>query len=845
MRTIHVILTTHWDREWVQTVEQYRFRLVGLIDRTIALLAAEPALCFVLDGQTIVLEDYLAVRPERRGELEALGRAGRLVSGPWYVLADQFLEGDEATVRNLLLGRALAADFGGAMAEGYNPDSFGSIASMPMILRGFGIGCANLGRGVRAHGDSHLFRWAAPDGSEVIALDLGYGNGLELAYPDIWSDLDRQQPDPDHALTWAKRFLATEAARFPGGLYASAGVDHMEPRPGMTAVFERLTADTGLRWEASTPARFLADRPEDDAMLPLLVGEQRGEPGWPMDLQGTLSTDGWLKRRNREAELLLTRILEPLAALRRATTGSDERHVLHRAWRLVVAGHAHDSICACSTDAVMAEVHARLRAAGELAVIASERWLRDLGRGQQIMVFNGLPGRGVEALDLLVRVPGRLSGVMSGKLSAWQDGRPVATAEIVAECQMDLETHYAVDADLLRLSCKRPAVQRPDDQVWTLLRLRGSVDFAARAGTVALDLRPGTTPAQVTADARTLDNGLVRWELGTDGQQTLSDLVHGRSWSGIGTFEDQADAGDTYDFRAVDGDAPHCSQNEAVVTSRLVEHGAFHATVEVTTTWSIPTRLNGTTRSTDAVPLILINRYTIHARVPRIDVVTAFDNRADHHRLRIAFRSTSRPALTTGGHFTALPRPWSESTDLYPCRPVLDWIHRDDGLALLVPGLYDLEPRMDDGSGGTLLLTILRSVDTIGPAAGCNYPVEHARALGQQESRYALAPAPTAAAAAQAAQTHAAPLLASAGTGERTLIQAHHPSLICSALKRAEDDRGLVVRWWNATGTAVSLPLDLPGACRARLDETPVGPLDGGVLVIGPHAVATVIIPDG
>src|ERR1700742_3480245 len=132
MRTIHVVLTTHWDREWVQTLGQYRFGL---------------------DGQAVPLEDYLDVRPERADVLRKHLAEGRLVAGPWYVLADQFLEGDEATIRNLLLGIATTRRFGGEpMLHGYVPDSFGSIATLPMILGGFGIKGANLGRGLTRPG---------------------------------------------------------------------------------------------------------------------------------------------------------------------------------------------------------------------------------------------------------------------------------------------------------------------------------------------------------------------------------------------------------------------------------------------------------------------------------------------------------------------------------------------------------------------------------------------------------------------------------------------------------------------------------------------------------------------
>ena len=75
--TLLVIPHTHWDREWYHTAERFRQRLVTLIDE---LLDDPPPAgeSFLLDGQAIVLEDYLTIRPERAAELSALRRDGRV-----------------------------------------------------------------------------------------------------------------------------------------------------------------------------------------------------------------------------------------------------------------------------------------------------------------------------------------------------------------------------------------------------------------------------------------------------------------------------------------------------------------------------------------------------------------------------------------------------------------------------------------------------------------------------------------------------------------------------------------------------------------------------------------------
>ena len=63
MQTLYIISHTHWDREWYKTFQQFRLKLVHLVDNLLTILDSDPTyLHFMLDGQTIVLEDYLHMR---------------------------------------------------------------------------------------------------------------------------------------------------------------------------------------------------------------------------------------------------------------------------------------------------------------------------------------------------------------------------------------------------------------------------------------------------------------------------------------------------------------------------------------------------------------------------------------------------------------------------------------------------------------------------------------------------------------------------------------------------------------------------------------------------------------
>src|SRR5438309_9628375 len=132
----HLIPHTHWDREWYLPRAAFQARLVPALDDLLERLQADPGYrSFLLDGQTVLVADYLTARPERETELKTLVKTGRLQLGPWYVLTDELIPSGEALVRNLQLGAADAERFGGRLDVLYSPDAFGHPAVWPTLAR--------------------------------------------------------------------------------------------------------------------------------------------------------------------------------------------------------------------------------------------------------------------------------------------------------------------------------------------------------------------------------------------------------------------------------------------------------------------------------------------------------------------------------------------------------------------------------------------------------------------------------------------------------------------------------------------------------------------------------------
>ncbi|HEX7472835.1 MAG TPA: hypothetical protein VF323_07115 [Candidatus Limnocylindrales bacterium] len=372
VRTVHVVPHTHWDREWYLPFQAFRMRLVGLIDGLLDAMEADPRLAFTLDGQLATIDDYLEVRPEHEPRVRALIRAGRLAVGPWLILMDEFLVSGETIVRNLEVGTRRAEDLGGAMAVGYLPDMFGHIAQMPQILRRSGIGHAVVWRGVPTAIDRHAFRWIAPDGSMVRTEYLlgGYGNARELFVIS----------DPAIVRQRVARYVRSREPLFGDRpILAMYGEDHSLPEDDYGDLVDAVNASGDpVHVVVGTLADYVAATAEDaadTASLEPWQGELRSSARANV-LMGVTSHRADVKQAAGRAETLLERLAEPLAALHGETWPA---RLLELAWRRVIENSAHDSICACSLDAVDAQVLVRYAEAEQIAagIVASVG--RDVG----------------------------------------------------------------------------------------------------------------------------------------------------------------------------------------------------------------------------------------------------------------------------------------------------------------------------------------------------------------------------------------------------------------------------------------------------------------------------------
>ncbi|TFG26776.1 hypothetical protein EU528_13830, partial [Candidatus Thorarchaeota archaeon] len=355
-KKVFIVPHTHWDREWYLPFQKFRYTLVKLIDELLKILN-EQDFVFMLDGQTIVLEDYNEIRPERMQELLQQIREGKIAVGPWYLLPDEWLVGGESLIRNLEMSQDYASELDIPLMDiAYLPDQFGHTSGMPQLLGDLtNLKTTVLWRGIPRHLTSVPFVWKSGENSKTsvngVYLPFGYGNATML--PN----------DYDEFVDAVNEKLGELEAFSPVPIYLLMnGSDHLFPQP-FTKEFAKKLSGTELDVTVSSLKNFVEKLDsaiaESQYTPQVLYGEFRSSARANL-LQDTYSARMWIKQWNQNIEDTLTRQVEPLWMYLSSAAGLEyPEGFLKTAWKWLLKNQPHDSICGCSVDQTHEEMKTR------------------------------------------------------------------------------------------------------------------------------------------------------------------------------------------------------------------------------------------------------------------------------------------------------------------------------------------------------------------------------------------------------------------------------------------------------------------------------------------------------
>lgn len=714
-----IVPHTHWDREWYLPFQRFRYNLVHLIDTLLEIMtpresqSIQDALAtqnyrFMLDGQTVVLEDYLEIRPEKQDELLRLIREGKVVVGPWYLLPDEWLVGGESIIRNLEYSNRLAQGFGIPLMQiAYLPDQFGHTSAIPQIVRNLtGFRAAVVWRGVPPEVKTTVFTWKSSKSSDggLLTLYLPGGYGNVSRFPEEAGVFEEFVTNAVDAL---KPF-----SPLPVYLLMN-GSDHLLPQP-FVVDFARRLSRAGHEIQVGSLADYL-DLMEKEIRssaytLPVYEGEFKSPARAPM-LQGTYSARMWIKIWNQRIEDLILTSVEPICTYLWYYLGREyPMGFLDAAWKWLLQNQPHDSICGCSVDQTHEEMKTRFSWSQSIAEAVIDGATKAIEASaspsgdRSIMVFHAGPSSSrpihfefaapdEQPVRSVVTESGHICWVQPAKsreevfleTTMGVTGVKMALKLLPGRKIMDFYVNgveYTDGAEpglmeLKILADRQPvgdfdieSLRKTAHDVFASKRYRKIHVVAAKPSRKAYACVAPLTPwsftklglssesprdtSEFTVNENGVTNRFYRVTFNKDGSLTLVNKATGMQYGPLHVFEDYGDRGDEYTFGSVE---PQYAKTSSV-KRRIRNNGPVLADVEQTMTLELYESLDSSReKRAGKVQLPVESVFRFYSDSPRIEVVTKMKNRSRDHRLRICFDLPYTSEYTqTATHFGCIRR---------------------------------------------------------------------------------------------------------------------------------------------------------------------------------------------
>ena len=842
---VHITPHMLWDREWYFTTEASRILLVNNMEEILTRLEQDTEYkYYVLDGQTAVLEDYFAVKPENRPRVKALVAAGKLIIGPWYTQTDTTLVSGESIVRNLMYGIRDCLAFGEPMKIGYLPDSFGMSSQLPHIYNGFGITRTMFWRGCsERHGtDKTEFLWQSQDGSEVTAqvLPLGYAIGKYL--PEDEAGL-RKRLDT--------YFEVLEKASVTKEILLPNGHDQMPLQQNIFAVMDKLR-------EIYPQRQFVMSRFEEvfdhiDAHRDELA-TLKGEfiDGKYMRVHRTIgSTRMDIKIAHARIENKIVNVLEPLATLA-WTLGFEYHHgLLEKMWKEILKNHAHDSIGCCCSDKVHREVMSRFELAEDMADNLTCFYMRKIADNMpqseedKLVMFNLTPWPREEVINTTIRLRASQFRLLDDRGN---------------EIPYCLRSAREIDPGLIDRQIVHYGNYDPFMEFDIQLN-----QILPSMGYRTLYIEPHVAGKLLAAEKSSealLENAFWEITLNDDGTLRLLDKASGLIYDRALEIEESSDDGDEYDYSP--------SREEWRLTSAQGEHEveviheAWQSRAVIRHRMAVPADLAERSARQQTGTLEAELTVTLSHNSRRIDVEARLGNHVDDHRVRVLIPTPfTTDTVLADTQFGSLTRPvqdeamanWQEEGWKEAPLPVWNLLNyavlqeRRNGMALFTEGLREFEVTGERQK--TFALTLLRGVGVLGKEdlllrpgrpSGIKMPVPDSQMRGQLTCRFSLFSfngTPVSAGVAQQAKSWLTPVhcynkipwdamklnRASFTTPcSYSLLTLAPNGCLLSALKKAEDRDEMILRLYNPSGTrscdvALSVNREVQACCETDMNE--------------------------
>jgi alpha-mannosidase len=819
--TIRAVGNSHidmaWLWPWTETVEVVRNTFQSVLD----LMREYPDFKFTMSSARTyewMQEKY----PDLYKQIEQRVKEGRweIIGGMW-VEPDLNMPAGESLVRQILVGKCyFQKNFGVDVKIGWNPDSFGYNWQLPQIYKKSGMDYFVTQKLLWAHEFTtfpyKLFWWQAPDGSRLLTyFPHDYAGGIDA--DSLATDLSLWMPSIyGPKLNDSPQMMHLYGVGDHGGGPTRVMLDHAEQLKSPDTVFPRL--------EFSFASSFFNDL---EKKLPTMK-----VPTWDGELyfayhRGVFTTQAETKRRIRRAEeaMLNAEEFASLATLHGRPYPEEEMQL---SWKNLLFDHFHDIMPGSGIAVNYLDAKRNLEDVGRAASEVTHGALQEIAEhvntqaeGVPILIFNSMswPRTEVVELEAQLPVPAHYIEVVDSS------GKP-AESQLLS---MDAETHrahflllantpaFGYQTYFVRAASNPPAshslVKASADSLENeFVRLK--VDLQTGCMTSLLDPRSGT---ESLAPSETDTGGPKNSTCGNLLQTFVDKPKHWDAWNIDADFEDK-----------------HWDLDQADEV-KLVESGPLRAVIRVKNHFQNST---------------FVRDITMYAGVPRVDVKMQVEWNEKHILLKVAFPlSAHNDKATFEIPYGSVERPTTRNTPAEKAQfevPAQRWADISDakhGFSLLNDCKYGY-----DAKGNVLRLSLLRSPE---------WPDPHADE-GHHEFIYSLYPhggtwrdAMTIRRGYELNYKLISMSVAKhqgALAPEHSFVQTLSDNVIVTALKKAEDNSALVLRFYEWAGKEGDVKLQFPAgaesASETDLMERPIASLtlqnSAVVLRTKPYEIKTV-----
>lgn len=533
-RKVHVVPHSHWDREWYFTTSRSKVYLMKDLKDVLDTLESNPDFkYFMVDAQGSLLDDYIKWMPQDKDRITKLVKEKKLVIGPWYTQTDQLVISGESIVRNMYYGMKRCETFGGYMNVGYVPDSFGQSGNMPQIYKEFGIDDTLFWRGVSDDMVNHTdYNWRGDDGSVVFTTQIPFGYYIGGNIPE----------DPKQS----EEFWQKECFEKAGGrsatkhIYFPNGFDQAPIRTNLPEIIkERNEKDPENEYVISCIEDYIKDVKSENPELEEVSGELVIAKHMRIH-KSIFSSRSDLKVMNTQIQNYVTNVMEPLLTLS-YNLGNDYPHeAVGEIWKLLFENAAHDSIGSCISDTANEDVYVRYKQARDIAVNLVElhsRLIATSVKNDAEMTFtliNTLPQKRNDTVVVKTYIPGGNFAILDEKGNKVDytviESRDLTDYVLSQTIKLDPSRKFYVPSKVLEATI---AIKTSDVPAF------GYVQYT-------LDTKGNS--AKNLEKKNTLENEFYAINVEEDGSLTITDKENNVTYKNQGVLVENGDDGDSFNY---------------------------------------------------------------------------------------------------------------------------------------------------------------------------------------------------------------------------------------------------------------------------------------------------------